>query len=144
MFRGLFKLVLILLVLVAVGAFALGYWSFNRVKTPDAIERPIATTGHVNVDKARQTGAEIGEKTAVAADHAKAAFEDGALTAKIKSKMALDDTLKSRGIDVTTDAGIVTLTGDVPSAAEHERAVQLARETAGVKSVRDRIKVRPS
>ena len=144
MFRGLFKLVVLLLVLVAVAAFALGYWSFNRVKTPDAVDRPIATTGHVNVDKARQAGAEIGEKTAVAADHAKAAFEDGALTAKIKSKMALDDTLKSRGIDVSTDAGVVTLTGEVPSAAEHERAVQLARETAGVKSVRDQIKVRRS
>lgn len=142
MLRGVFKLVLIVIVLVAVVAFALGYWSFNRLRTPDAGERPVATTGHVNVDKARQTGAEIGEKTAVAADRAKTTLEDGALTAKIKSKMALDDTLKSRGINVTSDEGVVTLAGEVPSAAEHERAVQLARETAGVKSVRDQIRVR--
>jgi hypothetical protein len=142
MFRGLFKLVLIVIVLVAVGAFALGYWSFDRVRRPDAMGRPVATTGHVDVDKARQTGAQIGEKTAVAAEKAKAAIEDGALTAKIKSKMALDDTLKSRGIDVNTDAGVVTLSGAVSSAAEHERAVQLARETAGVKSVRDQLRVR--
>ena len=142
MFRGLFKLVLIVIVLVAVGAFALGYWSFDRVRRPDAMERPVATTGHVDVDKARQTGAQIGEKTAVAAEKAKAAIEDGALTAKIKSKMALDDTLKSRGIDVSTDAGVVRLSGAVSSAAEHERAVQLARETAGVKSVRDQLRVR--
>jgi len=142
MFRSLFKLVLIVIVLVAVGAFALGYWSFDRMKGPGAIERPVATTGHVDVGKARQTGAEIGEKTAVAADHAKSAIEDGALTAKIKSKMALDDTVKSRDINVSTDAGVVTLAGHVSSAAEHERAVQLARETAGVKSVRDQIRVR--
>ena len=142
MFRALFKLVLLVIVLVAVGAFALGYWSFDRMKGPDAIDRPIATTGHVDVSKARQAGAEIGEKTAVAADHAKSAIEDGALTAKIKSKMALDDTLKSRGINVSTDNGVVTLNGDVPSASEHERALQLARETAGVKSVRDQIRVR--
>ena len=142
MFRALFKLVLVVIVLVAVGAFALGYWSFDRVRRPDAIDRPVATTGHVDVDKARQAGAEIGEKTAVAADRAKAAIEDGALTAKIKSKMALDDTLKSRGINVSTDAGVVTLSGVVSTPAEHTRAVQLTRETDGVKSVHDEIRVR--
>jgi osmotically-inducible protein OsmY len=142
MFRGLFKLVLIVIVLVAVGAFALGYWSFDRMRGPAAIERPVATTGHVDVEKARQAGAEVGEKTAVAADRAKAVIEDGALTAKIKSKMALDDTVKSRGINVSTDAGVVTLKGDVSSVAEHDRALQLARETAGVKAVRDQIRVR--
>ena len=142
MFRGLLKLVLIVLVLVAVGAFALGYWSFDRMRGPSPIEKPVATTGHVDVEKARKAGAEIGEKTAVAADRAKSAIEDGALTAKIKSKMALDDTLKSRGIDVGTDGGVVTLSGAVSSAAEHERALQLARETAGVTSVRDRLRVR--
>jgi osmotically-inducible protein OsmY len=142
MFRGLLKLVLIVIVLVAVGAFALGYWSFDRMRGPSPIERPVATTGHVDVEKARKAGAEIGEKTAVAADRAKSAIEDGALTAKIKSKMALDDTLKSRGIDVSTDGGVVTLSGAVSSAAEHERALQLARETAGVTSVRDRLRVR--
>jgi hyperosmotically inducible periplasmic protein len=142
MFRGLLKLVLIVIVVVAVGAFALGYWSFDRMRGSSPIEKPVATTGHVDVDKARQTGAEIGEKTAVAAERAKSAIEDGALTAKIKSKMALDDTLKSRGIDVSTDGGVVTLSGAVSSAAEHERALQLARETTGVTSVRDRLRVR--
>ncbi len=142
MFRGLFKLVLIVVVLVGVLAFALGYWSFDRVRKPGAVERPVATSGHVDVDKARQTGAEIGEKTAVAADRAKSAIEDGALTAKIKSKMALDDTLKSRGINVSTDAGVVTVSGTVSSPAERERALQLARETAGVVSVRDQLHVR--
>jgi len=71
MFRGLLKLVLIVVVVVAVGAFALGYWSFDRMRGPAAVEKPVATSGHVDVDKARQAGAEIGEKTAVAADRAK-------------------------------------------------------------------------
>ncbi len=142
MFRGLLKLVLIVIVVVAVGAFALGYWSFDRMRGASPIEKPVATTGHVDVEKARQAGAEIGEKTAVAADRAKSAIADGALTAKIKSKMALDDTLKSRGIDVSTDGGVVTLSGAVSSAGEHDRALQLARETAGVTSVRDRLRVR--
>jgi osmotically-inducible protein OsmY len=143
MFRALFKLVLLLIVLVAVGAFALGYWSFDRVREPAAIQpKPVGTGGRVDVEKARETGAAIGEKTAVAADRAKALLDDGALTAKIKSKMALDDTLKSRGIHVDSDAGVVTVSGEVSSAAERERALQLARETAGVKSVRDQLRVR--
>jgi hyperosmotically inducible protein len=142
MFRALFKLVLIVVILVAIGAFALGYWSFDRFRQPAAGERPVATSGHVDTEKARQTGAEIGEKTAVAADRAKEALEDGALTAKIKSKMALDDTVKARDINVSTSNGTVTLTGHVASASEHDRAVQLARETAGVKSVHDQITVR--
>jgi osmotically-inducible protein OsmY len=35
----------------------------------------------------------------------------------------------------------VTLTGTVPTAAEKQRAVELAKATDGVKSVVDRIKV---
>jgi hyperosmotically inducible protein len=142
MFRALFKLVLIVVILVAIGAFALGYWSFDRFRQPVAGERPVATSGHVDTEKARRTGAEIGEKTAVAADRAKEALADGAHTAKIKSKMALDDTVKARDINVSTSNGTVTLTGHVASASEHDRAVQLARETAGVKSVHDQITVR--
>jgi BON domain len=143
MFRALFKLVLIVVVVVGVGAFALGYWSFDHVRQPTAIQpQPVGTGGHVDVEKARKTGAAIGEKTAVAADRAKAVLDDSALTAKIKSKMALDDTLKSRGIKVETHEGFVTVSGEVSSAAERERALQLARETAGVKSVRDQLRVR--
>ena len=39
--------------------------------------------------------------------------------------------------------GIVTLTGNVPSASEKRRAMELARETKGVKSVVDHLKVGP-
>jgi hyperosmotically inducible protein len=44
-------------------------------------------------------------------------------------------------IDVDTQSGVVTLSGTVKSAAEKEEAVRLARDTAGVKSVNDMIKV---
>ena len=51
----------------------------------------------------------------------------------------LDDSVKSRSIDVTTNGSTVTLTGTVRSAAERDRAMALARETAGVTSVIDRL-----
>ncbi|HEX4915374.1 MAG TPA: BON domain-containing protein, partial [Vicinamibacterales bacterium] len=66
----------------------------------------------------------------------------GSLTAKIKSKMALDDTVKALNIDVDTNGGEVTLSGTVNSAAERDKALQLARDTAGVTSVRDRLVIR--
>jgi osmotically-inducible protein OsmY len=43
---------------------------------------------------------------------------------------------------VDTTDGVVTLSGRVDSAAARERAVQLARETAGVRSVTDQLQVR--
>src|SRR5262245_2854132 len=56
---------------------------------------------------------------------------ESALTAKIKSKMVLDDDVEARGIDVNTSGTIVTLSGVVRSANERERAVRLAQETNG-------------
>ena len=68
---------------------------------------------------------------------------EAALTTKIKAKMALDDTLKSRAIDVSTEGSTVTVSGTVPSAAAHARAVALARETNGVSVVVDHLQVVP-
>jgi hyperosmotically inducible protein len=67
---------------------------------------------------------------------------DASLTAKIKSKMALDDLVQARNVDVDTRNGVVTLSGVVVSEAERQRAVQLAKETSGVTSVNDRLTVR--
>jgi hyperosmotically inducible protein len=63
------------------------------------------------------------------------------LTAKIKSKMALDDFVKARNINVDTDGTVVTLTGTVQSEQERERALRLARETVGVTKVVDQLQI---
>jgi hyperosmotically inducible periplasmic protein len=143
MFRGLLRFALLVIVLAAAVAFFMGYRFGGRADRP--AERPVATTGtapEVDTARARATGAKIGEKVAVGANQAEHALENGALTAKIKAKMALDDSVKALGINVDTADGVVTLTGTVHSEAERTRAVQLARETAGVTSVTDRLTVR--
>ena len=56
--------------------------------------------------------------------------------------MALDDTVKALDVDVDTNGSTVTVSGVVGSAAERERVLQLARETAGVTTVVDRLRVR--
>lgn len=85
----------------------------------------------------------IVDKTAATAGKAATTLEQavdaGTLTAKIKSKMALDDLVKARTINVDTTGSVVTLTGTVESNQERERAVRLARETAGVTSVVDKL-----
>jgi osmotically-inducible protein OsmY len=141
MFRGLLRLVVLLVVLVGAAAFFLGYWGSGKIRSVDGPDVSIGTAGRVNAEKAKQVGAEVGAKTAEAATRAGAVLADGALTAKIKSKMALDDLVQARAIDVTTSGHIVTLSGTVRSAAERDRAVQLAKETVGVTQVVDRLSV---
>jgi hyperosmotically inducible protein len=67
---------------------------------------------------------------------------DAGITTKVKSKLAADDVVKAHQIDVTTQEGVVTLTGNVDSEDAKQRAIQLARETEGVKDVHDQISAR--
>ena len=138
MLRALLRLVLVLVIVVAAAAFFLGWWGGDRTRPAD---HPLGTAGHVDSSRAQQVGAEVGAKTAEAANRAGEILSDGALTAKIKSKMALDDTVRARTIDVSTTDHVVTVSGTVRSQAEHDRAVQLARETNGVARVIDRLTV---
>jgi HPt (histidine-containing phosphotransfer) domain-containing protein len=137
MIRGVLRLVLVVIVLVGLGAFLLGRWSSGGEILPDS---PVGATGPVDTSKAREVGAKVGEATAEAAHQMKDALATGGVTAKIKAKMALDDLVKARNIDVETNGSVVTLTGVVGSEAERQRAVQLAKQTEGVTSVIDHLR----
>jgi hypothetical protein len=140
MFRALFRLIILFVIVAAAAAFFLGYRLGD-----DGVETPVSArqeTPGVDTEKARQTGAAIGEKVATGAAVAERAIDEAALTAKIKSKMALDDTVKALSIDVDTKGSAVTLSGAVHSEAERAKALQLARDTAGVTSVTDRLVIR--
>jgi hypothetical protein len=141
MIRALLRFIVVLVVLVAAAAFFLGYRGRTGLHLPDGPQTSVGTGGHVDTERAREAGAKVGEKTAEAANRAGELLSDGALTAKIKSKMALDDTVQARAIDVTTRDHVVTLGGNVRSTAERDRALQLARETAGVTQVVDHLRV---
>lgn len=67
---------------------------------------------------------------------------DSAITAKVKAKMAADTAVNFSEIEVATDKKVVTLTGNLNSAAEKERALEIARSTSGVAGVVDMISVR--
>jgi len=66
---------------------------------------------------------------------------DAGLTTKVKTKFLADNDISGLKIDVDSNNGIVTLTGNVPTAAEKALALKVAKSTDGVKSVVDRLKV---
>ena len=139
MIRALLRVVLVLVIVAAVAAFFFGYRFAGRGSS----ESVTGTSGaQVDVDSARDAGAKVGEKVAEGANQVRRAATDAALTAKIKSKMALDDTIEARNIDIDTMNGMVTLNGYVHDAQGRDRAVQLARETDGVVSVVDHLTIR--
>ena len=69
---------------------------------------------------------------------------DTIITAKIKASMATDSTVKASEIQVGTDHKVVTLTGNLNSQAEKDRALEIARSTSGVANVVDMLSVRTS
>jgi osmotically-inducible protein OsmY len=138
MFRALFKLLVLLIVLVAVGGFFMGWWG-GHAPLPD--RDAVATAGRTGAEQVKRAGEEISQKTAEVAKTAQEALSDSSLTAKIKAKMALDDSVKARDLSVHTVDGVVTVTGTVRSSAERDRGLALARETNGVRQVVDRITV---
>jgi hyperosmotically inducible protein len=118
-------------------------------KAPGAIKRESGEAGAKAEKAASEAQKEAGEIAADAKERgaeavggASDALSDATITTKIKSKMALDDLVKARNINVDTSKGVVTLTGDVTSARERDRAVQIARETAGVTQIVDRLQVK--
>ena len=131
-------LLVTLVVVVAVLWFAgfLGVTGTTPVSVPGRADTSEA------VERARQSGAELGERAAFATTKVEETLSEAGLTAKIKAKMALDDLVKARTIDVTTQGTTVTLTGTVETKAERERAVSLARETEGVTRVIDDLQMR--
>jgi osmotically-inducible protein OsmY len=68
---------------------------------------------------------------------------DAGITTKVKNDLVAEDLVKARQIDVDTNDGVVTLTGEVATAAEETRALEIARRAEGVTNVIDQITIVP-
>jgi len=67
---------------------------------------------------------------------------DAVITGTIKTKLAADQQVSASDINVDTTNGVVTLTGHVDSEEARNRALQLAKETSGVREVKNMISAR--
>ncbi|HET9213077.1 MAG TPA: BON domain-containing protein [Thermoanaerobaculia bacterium] len=109
----------------------------TEIKTPEGeveveTERDASgQTEKVEVDDDRdRDGANLGDD-----------LEDSGITAKVATRLASDDRVKAFNLDVETQKGVVTLTGNVDGDEAKAAAEELARSVDGVQNVVNRIAV---
>ena len=68
-------------------------------------------------------------------------FDDAATTMRVKKAIYNEPSLKVMNISVTTEAGVVDLSGTVKSKAEGSKATAVASKVEGVKRVKNNLKV---
>jgi hyperosmotically inducible periplasmic protein len=104
-------------------------------KTADATKNAAKKTA----DAVRDTNVVIKDDTTPAVKKGARVVADAEITAAVKTKLLGDKLVGGLNIDVGTEKGVVTLTGPVKSAAEKAEAIRLAKTTAGVHSVVDKL-----
>ena len=139
--RLVFRVVL-MIVILALAGHLLGLWSvrdlaIGRLRTVT----PAAGPADSGVMRTRLN--QLDERSGRAVEKAGDYVADGSLSGRIKAKMALDDIVRARTIEVSTTDGVVTLEGTVKSVTERDQALRLARNTTGVTRVVDRLVVLP-
>ena len=72
------------------------------------------------------------------------AVDDTGITITVKSRLLDDPQVKGLRIDVDTRDGVVYLTGSVGSESERDKAIQLARDTKGVRDVQANLTLQKS
>jgi hyperosmotically inducible protein len=82
-----------------------------------------------------------GVKDRPAATKSKDGSPDAVITGKIKTGFINDKIVRSRNYNVDTSGGVVTVRGKARSQAEADRAIEIARSTQGVSSVKNEIQV---
>ena len=118
-------------------------------RTPDEPEvaEPAVTEPSVNermddtANDSRNATSGMGDSIERSADQAGQAIDDASITAAVKSKYLIDDTLKGLQISVDTVQGVVSLTGTVQNDAAKELATQIAQGTEGVVRVDNQLTI---
>lgn len=70
-------------------------------------------------------------------------IDDAAISTSLKAKYVESKTVSAGSVQIETLNGVVQLSGFVKSAAEKAEAERIARETKGVKEVKNNLQVRP-
>lgn len=68
-------------------------------------------------------------------------IDDATITTKVKAKFVDDPVVKALNIHVNVMKGVVQLSGFANTAAEAEQAARIARDTSGVVSVKNDIRM---
>lgn len=120
----------------------------NNLKTREgAKDSARGTAGKVGsktkqgAEKTVEGGKKVGEAAREGVSKTGEKITDGWITSRIKTKYMASSDIKAGDINVDTKDHVVTLTGTVPSAIAHARAIEYAKEVEGVKRVVDNLKI---
>jgi hyperosmotically inducible periplasmic protein len=122
----------------AAAALALAACDDNRT-VGQQIDRGVASAERATERAATETRQAARDATSAAAEQ----VADATITTAVNAEYAKDDRLSALKIDVDTHDGRVTLTGSAPDAAAKDRATLLANNVKGVKSVDNKLDVKP-
>jgi osmotically-inducible protein OsmY len=110
-----------------------------------AQDNPGSPSAGQSMRQAGEAAEQAGSDTLNAAKHVGkgtvTAMRDTKITAKVKVALHEDKVTEDSDIHVDTVAGVVTLSGHVPSPDAAARAEQLARQTEGVREVNNKLRV---
>jgi len=101
----------------------------------DAAGHDISDAAHDAKVKTEDAAHDAKVATEHAADKAGDVITDAAITSEVKTKFLAEPGVSGLAINVDTNNGVVTLKGNVKSRAEADKAVSIARGSAGVKRV---------
>ena len=113
----------------------------NDVDVDVDVDDDLENRARSGAAEVKEEGREAAARAGEVAGNAGAAVTDAAITSAVKTKFLADSTVKGLQIDVDTNNGMVTLNGNVKTRAEADRAMMLARDTNGVKTVHDNLKI---
>lgn len=136
------------LCIATAGVLALGLVACDQKPSTEQVGQDIDRT----VEKTSQQASQAADRAEDKMDQAKstisdkaasagAAVADAAITAKVKSALIAEPGLKSTGIDVVTEKGVVSLFGTTVSNSSRDRATQLAAAVEGVKAVQNNLAI---
>ena len=105
----------------------------EKARAEEVAQRAVGTSGTV-----------ANELTVKGATDRTADDHDSAIRSELKAKVDNDSVLKDRDINFDVNNGVVTIKGDVGTAAEKQKVGQMAQSTENVKDVVNSLDVKPA
>jgi len=105
--------------------------------------KKMADVAQTGIDCSTMTGTDKAScETKQKSEMAKDTVADSVITTKVKSELLAEPALKSLDVHVETTNGTVMLSGFVPSQAEVDKAVDVARNVKGVNKVQSSLRIK--
>jgi hyperosmotically inducible protein len=113
----------------------------NNLTSREKATNKVKGTAGAVADKTKKGAEKTAEKTKEVASKTGEVVTDGWISTRIKTKFMGDEALRASDIKVDTNDHVVTLSGAVPDAAAHAKAIAMAKEVEGVDRVIDKLVV---